>query len=260
MIATSYPVSYLPVLWPDNKLCKPEAVHALTTLINGGVSQRGYSSFNLAAHVGDDPEAVKTNRLRLMNELQLPAEPVWLDQVHSNTVIHADAIEVSDLRPVAADASVSSTPGVVCAVLTADCLPVFFCDQSASEVAVAHAGWRGLHAGILSKTIEAMSSPVEQLIANLGPAIGAQSFEVGEDVYQAFADKHANNKTAFVSNRKGHYLCDIYQLAKLELQALGIRQISGGQHCTYSEKEKFYSYRRQPETGRMASLIWLSQS
>lgn len=254
------PVSYLPVCWPDKTLLKPEKVHALTTQISGGFSLGDYSSFNLAAHVGDDPVAVKANRLRLLNELQLPAEPVWLDQIHSNTVIHADATQASDAKPVAADASVSATPGVVCAVLTADCLPVFFCNQSATEVAVAHAGWRGLHAGILSKTIEAMVSPVGELIANLGPAIGAQSFEVGEEVYQAFVDKNPSNKTAFVSNRKGHYLCDIYHLAMIELQALGVRQISGGQHCTYREKEKFYSYRRQPETGRMASLIWLSKS
>ncbi len=245
-------VCYLPASWPN----KPENISAVTTLIHGGVSQGAFSEYNLAMHVGDNAEAVKTNRAKLLADLQLPSEPVWLEQVHSDKVIRVDAPLLDDFTP-QADASVSASRGVVCAVMTADCLPVFFCDDAGMEVAVAHAGWRGLHAGIISNTVKAMNTPVEKIQVSLGPAIGAENFEVGEEVLQAFVDKNRLNKIAFVETKKNHYLCDIYQLARIELQSLGIDKIAGGEFCSYRDNHQFYSYRRRPSTGRMASLIWL---
>jgi len=249
--------SYLPLNW----LNKPENVQAFTTLISGGYSTGNYSQFNLASHVGDDLAAVRVNREKLFEDLNLPAEPVWLDQVHSNKVILAgeNLVQgtVAEPHVMQADASISRTPGVVCAVLTADCLPVFFCNQSGSEVAVAHAGWRGLHGGIITATVNTMRSSAEALLVSLGPAIGPKAFEVGEEVFNAFVDKNRKNRSAFVENRKHHYLCDIYQLARIELESLGVTRVSGGNYCTYSEAQRFYSYRRQQITGRMASLIWL---
>jgi len=243
--------SYLPADWAH----KPENVHAVTTLRNCGVSTGDYQEFNLAAHVGDAEHLVSANRAKLVAELQLPAEPLWLEQVHSEKVVRLE--EDYGREPIVqADASVTSVSGVVCAVLTADCLPVFFCNRSGTEVAVAHAGWRGLHAGIITNTVKAMKSATSDILVSLGPAIGVQSFEVGEEVLQAFADKAAENTSAFVASKKGHYLCDLYQLARLELQSLGIDKIAGGDFCTYRENHRFYSYRRQPKTGRMASLIW----
>ena len=244
---------YLPATWVH----KPENVHAVTTLSHGGISTGDYQGYNLATHVGDAPQSVIANRAKLVADLQLPAEPIWLDQVHSAKVVRVE--ENTDSGSIAqADASVSSVRGVVCAVLTADCLPVFFCDQSGSEVAVAHAGWRGLHEGIITTTVKAMKSPASDILVSLGPAIGPQSFEVGEEVLQAFVDKNAANMSAFVASRKGHYLCDLYLLARLELQGLGIDKIAGGDFCTYRENHRFYSYRRQQKTGRMASLIWFN--
>jgi len=258
--------SYLSLHWPENCSAKPDNVQAYTTLILGGVSTGDYSQFNLAAHVGDDLLAVKANRVKLVEDLRLPAEPVWLEQVHSNRVIFAEQQVASDSAAsqpakqaiVQADASISRQKGVVCAVLTADCLPVFFCNQSGTEVAVAHAGWRGLHAGLLSNTVKTMKSPAEELLVSLGPAIGVEAFEVGDEVFRAFVDKNSKNKSAFVKTGKHHYLCDIYQLARIELRSVGVVQIAGENYCTYSEPQRFYSYRRQKNTGRMASLIWLS--
>lgn len=252
---------YLPADWPDDgsvtpASVQPENVHAFTTLRTGGVSKGGYSEYNLADHVGDEPQAVRSNRAKLRNDLSLPAEPVWLEQVHSNKVVRADEISAGQI--VQADASFTAKKGVVCVVMTADCLPVFICNQAGTEVAVAHAGWRGLHAGIITNTIKAMQSSAEQLLVSLGPAIGAGEFEVGEDVLMAFVDKNSANRSAFVSTTKGHYLCDIYQLARTELRSIGVEKVAGGNDCTYREEQRFYSYRRQQKTGRMASLIWLS--
>jgi hypothetical protein len=254
------PSSYLSLHWPENGSAKPANVQACTTLISGGYSTGKYSQYNLATHVGDDALAVKANRAKLVEDLSLPAEPVWLEQVHSNKVVVADkkaALAASVQTALQADASISRTKGVVCAVLTADCLPVFFCNLSGTEVAVAHAGWRGLHAGIIGNTVKAMKSSPEEIMVSLGPAIGAKVFEVGKEVKQAFADKDSRNLKAFAENRKGHYLCDIYQLARIELQSAGIARVAGGGYCTYSEDQRFYSYRRRQNTGRMANLIWL---
>ncbi len=252
---------YLPADWLDDGSAKngsvqPDNVHAFTTLRTGGVSTGGYSDYNLADHVGDELHAVLSNRAKLRDDLSLPAEPVWLEQVHSNKVIRAD--EMSAGQIVQADASFTAKKGVVCVVMTADCLPVFICNQAGTEVAVAHAGWRGLHAGIITNTVKAMQSSAQQLLVSLGPAIGAEAFEVGEDVLTAFVDKNSANRSAFVATTKGHYLCDIYQLARTELESIGVEKITGGNHCTYREEQHFYSYRRQAKTGRMASLIWLS--
>ena len=254
--------SYLPASWIN----KPENLHACTSLRAGGVSVGDYSEFNLASHVGDELSAVYANRGKLLEDLQLPAEPVWLDQVHSNKVICLDEVEnnKAENRPLVprADASMTSSRAVVCVVLTADCLPVFFCNKNATEVAVAHAGWRGLYAGIISNTIKAMSSPAEDIMVSLGPAIGPRSFEVGEEVFHAFVDKDEINEQAFVASSQtgsatAHYLCDLYQLASYECRSLGVSQIAGGDHCTYRDSYRFYSYRKQHNTGRMASLIWL---
>jgi len=243
--------TYLLANWSN----KPKNVRAITTLVNGGVSKGNYSAYNLASHVGDDSTAVADNRNKLRQDLQLPTEPLWLEQVHSNKVINADVLPKT--ATLTADASYTRKKGVVCSVLTADCLPVFFSNNSGTEVAVAHAGWRGLHAGILSNTLHAMSSTAAEIQVSLGPAIGAGAFEVGIEVFDAFVTKNPANEAAFVGSENKRFYCDIYQLADIELQAAGITKIAGGGSCTYTENQRFYSYRRQSTTGRMASLIWL---
>lgn len=246
--------SYLLLDWSD----KPLNVQACTTLISGGSSVGDYAAYNLAAHVGDDPLAVKANREKLIKDLGLPGEPFWLNQVHGNEVVIVGDGEMLQHEP-SADSSISREKGIVCVVLTADCLPVFFCDRSGEEVAVAHAGWRGLHAGIISNTVNKMQTSAEDLLVSFGPAIGAQAFEVGEDVYRAFVSKDAINTSAFIETNAGLYLCDIYELARLELMALGVEaiQIRSGDYCTYDESNRFYSFRKRNVTGRMANLIWL---
>ena len=248
--------SYLPVSFLGN----PANVRAYTTLITGGVSSGDYSEYNLAAHVGDELASVSENRAKLVEDLLLPAEPVWLDQIHSDKAIYLDgelALKMPENHLIQADASITGSRSVVCAVLTADCLPVFFCNQSGTEVAVAHAGWRGLHAGIINTTLSKMKSSADTISVSLGPAIGPDVFEVGNEVRQAFVDKDEFNALAFTESSKGHYLCDIYRLARNELKTIGVKQVTGGDFCTYSDHKRFYSYRRNRVTGRMASLIWL---
>lgn len=236
-------------LSPDWPL--PPNVRAAVTLRNGGVSSNGYASLNPALHVGDDPQAVAANRRIIRDSLNLPAEPVWLNQVHGTQVVRAEHVtELTD-----ADASVSHEPGVVCAVLTADCLPVLFCGDEGTVIAAAHAGWRGLHAGVLQQTVATMRC--HRISAWLGPAIGPNCFEVGDEVYQAFIELHPNRATAFTAQSEQKWLADLYQLARLQLAELGIDQVYGGELCTVSDAERFYSYRRDgAKTGRMASLIW----
>jgi len=251
--------SYLPVNWPDQCSGKLDNVFATTTLVYGGVSKGDYRQYNLATHVGDDPVAVSANRAKLVEDLALPSEPVWLDQVHSNKVFVAgqyNSTATAGMHPVQADASVARASGVVCAVLTADCLPVFFSNREGTEVAVAHAGWRGLHGGILTNTLAAMQTAATDVVLSLGPAIGPQAFEVGKEVFDAFVSKNQKNSVAFIATDKDHYLCDIYQLARIELSAIGVTGISGGEYCTFNDSNRFYSYRRHNNTGRMASLIW----
>ncbi len=242
--------------WPD----APPNVGALSTLRGGGVSLAPYDDgaggggLNLGTHVGDDPAAVAQNRARV--RAVLPAEPAWLTQVHGNVVL--DAAQVKGAP--AADASIVAGPGAVCAIMTADCLPVLFCDAQGRVAGAAHAGWRGLAGGVLENTVAAMrAAGAGEILAWLGPAIGPASFEVGEEVREAFVAIDAGANAAFVPNLKesGKHFADIYHLARLILQRAGVTRIAGGGFCTVTEKGRFYSYRRDRVTGRMASLVWL---
>lgn len=206
---------------------------------------------NLADHVDFQKSVVVVRRAAL--RARLPAEPLWLTQVHGTRCVAAETATAG----VEADASVARTPGRVCAVLTADCLPVLLCDEAGSVVAAAHAGWRGLATGVIESTVVAMNVPAERLLAWLGPAVGPSVFEVGDEVRAAFVDQDFAASTAFVARPNGKWLCDLYTLARLRLTSLGATRVFGGGRCTFSEPEHFYSYRREGVTGRMASLIWL---
>ncbi len=230
----------------------PANVCALVTTRNGGVSLAPWDSFNLGDHVGDNPSAVVENRRRLREHL--PGEPLLLKQVHGVTCI--DAQLASTANEEEADAAFTRTANVVCAVLTADCLPILLCDANGSVVAAAHAGWRGLAAGIIESTVRSMGVPGEQLMAWLGPAIGPENFEVGDEVRAAFVAHDPLAATAFARRTNGRWLCNIYQLAQQRLAALGVCRIAGADFCTVRDVERFYSYRRDGVTGRMASLIW----
>jgi len=221
------------------------------TTREGGVSQAPWASLNLGDHVGDNPVHVAANRARLRQ--QLPNEPAWLRQVHS-----ARVVEIGREPNPEADAAYSRQSGQVCAVLTADCLPVLFCDRAGSVVAAAHAGWRGLAGGVLEATVAAMRVPPGEILVWMGAAIGPQAFEVGDEVREAFIAQHAEASEAFVPQpMPGKWLADIYRLARIRLNHAGVQAIYGGGRCTYQEAEAFYSYRRDGVTGRMASLIWL---
>ena len=233
--------------WPA-----PSSVRAYTTTRNKGYSTSPYGSFNLATNVGDNIEAVIANRIALQKALAIPSEPVWLEQVHSTKIIPATTSNI-DCQ---ADASYTNNIEQVCVILTADCMPVLFCNQEGTKVAAVHAGWRGLANGILEKTLQYFDSNV---LVWLGPAIGPQSFEVGKDVYTAFTDFLPQADKAFVSTDDNHWLADLYLLARQRLINQGVTTIFGGNFCTYSEPERFYSYRRDKVTGRMASLIWLEE-
>jgi YfiH family protein len=234
--------------WPA-----PPGVRAASSLRAGGFSAGRYASFNLGAHVGDDPAAVAANRLRLQESLELPAAPVWLEQTHGAAIIRADA--ALSASPPQADAAYALSSGAVCAVMTADCLPVLLCSRTGDRVAAAHAGWRGLAGGILESSVAALASP--GLLAWLGPAIGPEAFEVGAEVRQAFAGKLGDAcLPAFRQTDASHWLADLYLLARLTLQKLGVHAIYGGGYCTYSDSARFFSYRRDGQTGRMATLIW----
>lgn len=233
--------------WPA-----PEKVRAWVTSREKGPSEGAYASFNAADSVGDDPDRVALCRRQLMHETgNRPLN--WLQQVHGSQV-------VASFSPGAeADAAVATTGDYACVVLTADCLPVLFCDRQGTQVAAAHAGWRGLAAGVLENTVQAMNCNPEDLLVWLGPAIGARVFEVGPEVRQAFLDGHPEAAAAFVPSpfRLKHYMADLYRLARQRLEAVGVEQVFGGNFCTLSDRERFYSYRRDGQTGRMASVIWL---
>lgn len=233
--------------WPA-----PPRVRALQTLRGGGCSPAPWDSCNLGDHVGDAPERVAVNRAGL--RALLPNEPCWLRQVHGIAVVDAAAVTGAP----EADAAFTRRPGTVCAAMTADCLPVLFCDRAGSVVAVAHAGWRGLAAGVLGATVAAMGAPPEELLAWFGPAIGARHFEVGAEVRAAFVDHDPAAAGAFQAVSDGKWLADIVALARQRLTAIGVTAIFGGGHCTMSERERFFSYRRDGVTGRMATLIWLA--
>ncbi len=239
--------------WPA-----PGGVLGLSTTREGGCSAAPFASLNLGHHVGDDPVAVAANRRLLLQHMPADSSIQWLDQVHGVRVATATR---SGQTP-EADASICRQPGVACAVLTADCLPVLLCDRGGTVVAAAHAGWRGLVAGVLEATIEAMAVPGPDLLAWLGPAIGPAHFEVGLEVREQFLRQNRAASKAFTASplRPGHFLADLYQLARLRLQAAGVAAVYGAQNCTYAESGRFYSYRRDGQTGRMASLIMLTGS
>lgn len=234
--------------WPA-----PPGVRALVTTRHGGVSAGPYASLNLGRHVGDDPAAVAENRRRLGT--LLPAEPVWLQQVHGTGV--ADAGSCAGMPE--ADAAFARRAGVVCAILTADCLPVLLCDGEGTVVAAAHAGWRGLAAGVLEATVAAMAVEPGRLLAWLGPAIGPAAFEVGEDVRTAFVAGDDGAAAAFTPGRPGKWFADLYALARRRLERAGVARVWGGGACTYAEPGRFYSFRRERDTGRMASLVWIER-
>jgi YfiH family protein len=231
----------------------PKNIVAFTTTRQGGVSVAPYDSLNLGIHVQDDPIAVRKNRVKLMEQFNLPQEPAWLTQTHSTIVVK----NTLDYSLCEADASFADEPDLVCTVLTADCLPLLVCDKQGTQVAAIHAGWRGLADGVIEATIERLSAAREDLLVWLGPAIGPRVYEVGEDVYQAFIDHDQKAKLGFRAHTPNKWLMNVYALAHQRLSALGVLHISGGEHCTYTEAEKFYSFRRDGVTGRMASMIYL---
>lgn len=233
--------------WPA-----PSWVKAVTTTRAGGVSVGAYAAMNLAEHVADDPLAVTENRRRLREQLELPAEPVWLQQVHGRGVVDAD----SAAPGAEGDGAVSRVPGHVCAVMTADCLPVLLCDRAGTRVAAIHAGWRGLADGVIEAAVAALGLPGNNVLAWLGPAIGPQAFEVGEEVRAAFVAHTPAAAEAFRPHGE-RWHADMYQLAHQRLAALGIAEVYGGGLCTYTDAARFYSYRRDGATGRMATLIWM---
>jgi hypothetical protein len=262
----------LPANWPA-----PPRIHALTTLRYGlGESQAPFDTLNLGnrnSAEGDVPARVERNRALLVDALALPSTPHWLRQVHGVEVVRfqappvASGVQVSAAGNVApgaqepvADASVTNVPGVVLAILTADCLPVVLAASDGSEVAAAHAGWRGLADGMLERSVAAMRTPPQQLMAWLGPAAGPQVYEIGEDVFNAFVAHDAQAQRAFVATRPGHWLVDLYALARQRLQHAGVPAgaIHGGGLCTISDPQRFFSHRRDRRSGRMATLAWIA--
>ncbi len=234
----------------------PSGVRAAVTTRLGGVSAAPWDSFNLAGHVGDAEAAVAENRRRLVEALALPGEPLWLNQVHGVAV--ADAATAG--QGAEADASYSRQAGVVCAVMTADCLPLLFCHEKGQVVGAAHAGWRGLAGGVIEATVAAMAVPAQDLLVWLGPAIGPAAFEVGDEVRAEFVTQDAGAASAFQAHGPGKWLADLYSLARLRLQRLGVTRVYGGGLCTFGDARRFYSYRRDGVCGRMASLIWLDSA
>jgi YfiH family protein len=248
MMRISHGLDWIVPDWPA-----PASVGSLATTRRGGVSGGVFAELNLGDHVGDVPAAVAANREILRQ--RAGARPVWLRQVHGRRVVDLD-LEPGRL-PAEADAALARKPGVACVVMTADCLPVLFCDLHGTVVAAAHAGWRGLLAGVLEATVAAMKVPGRELMAWLGPAIGPQAFEVGGEVREAFTGADADAAAAFRPSAGGKWLADIYRLARQRLAGQGVVRVSGGGFCTVSDAARFFSHRRDGRTGRMASLVWL---
>jgi len=238
-------IDWLRADWPS-----PEGVVAGCTLRTGGVSRGSYRSLNLGDHVGDDRQAVAENRRRFVAGLGLPAEPHWLDQVHGNT------LRVDPATGDEGDACYTRRADVVCAVLVADCLPVLFAAQDGSEVAAAHAGWRGLAAGVIETAVARFNSSPENILAWLGPAISKSAFEVGDEVREAFQREDDGAGACFSRNERGRWQADLYGLARRRLAKAGVRQVYGGGDCTHAEAGRFFSYRRDGQCGRMAAFIY----
>lgn len=248
-------------LWADWPA--PPRARAFTSLRHGaGTSRPPFDSFNLGARCGDDPRAVVGNRVELTERFALPSPPCWLQQVHGTEVARfsapppAFAGEGAGAEPVA-DASVTSTPGLVLAILTADCLPVVFAAEDGRAVGAAHAGWRGLAGGVLETTVAAMGVEPARIVAWLGPAAGPQAYEIGEEVFDAFVSRDARAASAFAATRPGHWKVDLYELARQRLADAGVARVFGGGLCTISDPQRFYSHRRDARTGRMATLVWM---
>jgi YfiH family protein len=235
--------------WIEPDWPAPAGIRAASTLRTGGTSLGPYASLNLGAHVGDDPDRVAENRRLLAAALHLPSEPVWLNQVHGRRAIRAEA--PGDRT---ADAACTREPGVVCAVMTADCLPVLLCSLDGETVAAVHAGWKGLAGGVVETAVAALDT--RDLLAWLGPAIGPEAFEVGGEVREAFLRKGDEFAHGFRATSGGKWLADIYRLGRLTLNRLGITEVYGGGRCTFGQADDFFSYRRDRITGRMATLIW----
>ncbi len=233
--------------WPA-----PKNINAFTTTRIGGCSQGPFASFNLGHHVEDDDNHVNQNRQLLQQ--QLPSEPLWLQQVHGNTVVQAD---LCNSYP-KADAAFTSQASKVCCILTADCLPILLCDKQGKHIAAIHGGWRSLATNIIANTLQEMKVPPQDTLAWLGPAIGPSKFEVGEEVRNAFIQSNSSLEKAFMP-QQDKWLANLYIIATQQLSQLRVTDVYGGEYCTYSQHELFYSYRRDTHTGRMASLIWLTK-
>jgi YfiH family protein len=244
----------LPAEWPA-----PPHVRAFTTLRHGaGRSQAPFDSFNLGTRYGqyrDDPAVVEANRAELMERFGLPSPPRWLHQIHGTGVVRFGRDAAQDEPD--GDAAVTDEPGVVLAILTADCLPVVFASDDGRTIGAAHAGWRGLAGGVLERTVESMRVAPERLLVWLGPAAGPQAYEIGEEVHDVFVGADPRAASAFEPTRPGHWRVDLYALARLRLEDAGVTRIHGGGLCTITDAQRFYSHRRDAQTGRMATLIWM---
>ena len=253
-------MSFIQPEWPA-----PDKVQSLLSTRSGGVSKSPFDSLNLGDHVGDQAQDVLINRAIFAQDL--PSTPLWLGQTHSTEVSTPASRSLTQSSVIRADASVSNVPGEVLVIMTADCLPVLFSNRQGTVVGAAHAGWRGLCSGVLENTIAEMlrisnETEVGDLMAWMGPAIGPDAFEVGDDVLMSFQDSNLPFiKNAFkpIHGKADKYLLDIYQLAKGRMQALGIECIYGGQYCTVRDQQQFFSYRRDGQTGRFASAIWIAK-
>ena len=237
--------------WVEPNWPAPPGIRVISTGRGGGVSRAQYASLNLGSHVGDAPDAVAENRTRLRVAARLPSEPHWLAQVHGTTAVDLDA-EVAG----AADAGYTRRAAVVCAILTADCLPVVFASESGDTLGAAHAGWRGLSSGILEATVQAMNVLPSRLFAWLGPSIGPNHFEVGGEVREAFLAQDGSAEAAFLPNARGRFMADLPELARRRLRNLGIERIYGSNDCTYANSARYFSHRRDGNTGRQVTLIW----
>lgn len=248
-------MSLISIIKPD--WAAPLNISACGTTRLGGSSQNAFTELNLASHVGDDNQAVSTNRILLKNYLNLPAEPCWLNQTHSTRVV---TLEESTPYDAEVDAAITRDANTIAVVMTADCLPILLCNRAGTEVAAIHAGWRGLADGIIEKTLDKMESPPEQLLAWVGPAISQQRFEVGDEVHEIFVRDRVSAEARFIANRPGHWLCDLPGLASdiLARKAVGSVKLSG--LCSFEDEHQFFSYRREKVTGRMASLIWINST
>lgn len=248
----SHELSFIYPSWPA-----PKNIHAVSTTRLGGFSLPPFSSFNLASHVGDDLEAVKKNRILLKETLTLPIEPLWLEQVHSTTMI-----EAHHPMSTTGDGAFTHQRNVVCVILTADCLPIFLCNRSGSEVAVIHGGWRGLANGIIQKALTYFHPPSTEIMAWLGPAISNAHYEVGQEVYDAFIQTYPELKSTQAltpsKNHSFHWQLSLSAIASFQLQQQGVSLIFQDDYCTYEKSDLFYSYRREKKTGRMANLIWMT--